>query len=48
MRSDEFSLDLRTLYIVPSRFGALWFVTAALLLLVVHQKGADMHYFRLL
>ena len=41
MRSDEFSLDLRTLYIVPSRFGALWFVTAALLLLVAIQTSSN-------
>ena len=41
MHSAEFSLGLRTLYIVPSRFGALWFVTAALLLLVAIQTSSN-------
>ena len=41
MHSAEFSLGLRTIYIIPSRFGALWFVTAALLLLVAIQTSSN-------
>ena len=41
MHSAEFNLGLRTLYIVPSRFGALWLLTAALLLLVAIQTSSN-------
>lgn len=41
MHSAEFRLGLRTLYIVPSRFGALWVVAAALLLLVSIQTASN-------
>ena len=37
MPSAELTLGLRNLYIIPSRFGALWLATAALLLLVAIQ-----------
>ena len=37
MPSAELTLGLRNQYIIPSRFGALWLATAALLLLVAIQ-----------
>ena len=41
MRCDEISLGLRSLFIVPSRFGLLWLIAAALLLLVAIQTGSN-------
>ena len=41
MPSAEFCLGLRTLYIIPSRFGMVWLATAALLLLVAIQTSSN-------
>lgn len=41
MRCDEIRLGLRSLYIVPSRFGLLWLAASALLLLVAIQTGSN-------
>ena len=41
MPSADFSLGLRTLFIVPSRFGLVWLATAALLALVAIQTGSN-------
>ena len=41
MPSAELTLGLRNLYIIPSRFGALWLATAALLLLVAIQTTSN-------
>ena len=41
MPSAEFRLGLRTLYIVPSRFGMVWLATAALLLVVAIQTASN-------
>ena len=41
MPSAEITLGLRNLYIIPSRFGALWLATAALLLLVAIQTTSN-------
>ena len=41
MRSAELTLGLRNLYIIPSRFGALWLGSAALLLLVAIQTTSN-------
>ena len=37
----EITLGLRTLYIVPSRFGLLWLASSALLLLVAIQTASN-------
>ena len=39
--SAELKLGHRSLYIIPSRFGALWIAAAALLLLVAIQTGSN-------
>ena len=41
MRCDEIRLGLRSLYIVPSRFGLLWLAAAAFLLLVAIQTSSN-------
>ena len=41
MLSAELTLGLRNLYIIPSRFGALWLGSAALLLLVAIQTTSN-------
>ena len=41
MRCDEIRLGLRSLYIVPSRFGLLWLSGATLLLLVAIQTSSN-------
>lgn len=41
MRCDEIRLGLRSLYIVPSRFGLLWITASALLLLVAIQTSSN-------
>ena len=41
MPSAEHRLGLRTLYIIPSRFGMVWLAAAALLLLVAIQTGSN-------
>ena len=41
MRCDDIRLGLRSLYIVPSRFGLLWLATSALLLLVAIQTASN-------
>ena len=41
MRCDEIRLGLRSLYIVPSRFGLLWLAGAAFLLLVAIQTASN-------
>ena len=41
MPSAEFCLGLRTLYIIPSRFGMVWLATAAFLLLVAIQTSSN-------
>lgn len=41
MPSAEFTLGLRSLYIIPSRFGALWLAASGLLLLVAIQTGSN-------
>ena len=41
MRCDDIRLGLRSLYIVPSRFGLLWLATLALLLLVAIQTASN-------
>jgi len=41
MRCDEIRLGLRSLYIVPSRFGLLWLTAAALLVLVAIQTASN-------
>ncbi len=41
MRSAELTLGLRNLYIIPSRFGALWLGSSALLLLVAIQTTSN-------
>ena len=41
MPSAEFRLGLRTLYIIPSRFGMVWLATAALLLVVAIQTASN-------
>ena len=41
MPSAEVSLGLRTLYIIPSRFGGLWLLGSALLLLVAIQTASN-------
>ena len=41
MPSAELTLGLRNLYIIPSRFGALWLATTALLLLVAIQTTSN-------
>ena len=37
----ELNLGQRSLYIIPSRFGALWITAAGLLLLVAIQTGSN-------
>ena len=41
MLSTDWRLGLRTIYIVPSRFGVLWLASAALLVLVAIQTGSN-------
>ena len=41
MPSADLVLGLRSLYIIPSRFGALWLAAVALLLLVAIQTGSN-------
>lgn len=41
MPSTDWRLGLRTIYIVPSRFGVLWLASAALLVLVAIQTGSN-------
>ena len=41
MRCDEVRLGLRSLYIVPSRFGLLWLAASAVLLLVAIQTSSN-------
>lgn len=41
MPSADITLGLRSLYIIPSRFGALWLASAGLLLLVAIQTGSN-------
>ena len=41
MPSTDWRLGLRTIYIVPSRFGVLWLASAVLLVLVAIQTGSN-------
>ena len=44
MRCDEVRLGLRSLYIVPNRFGLLWLSASTVLLLVAIQTSSNNIY----